>query len=1188
MTDCHQENSQWSIKLLQTLNTVAIALQTSGRTVDDIFHIFKEQLAAVNMGGAIILLDDPARADEPDATATVFANTISNATIRKLEERLNLSASNLTFKLSQATVMQKIIRTGEPQFVADSQPLLAQYLPPKAQPYAKLITRPFKNIPSIDAPIYQKERIIGILAFTTPGLTPTDIPAIEAFAHHIGIALENTNLIQSLHAEIARHKNTEQQLAASEQRYRTLIESAPVAIIIHCDEKFVYLNPTAIRILGGKSEADFVGKSLYDVIDPTQHEATRKRMVILYERSEPVLHARNVLIRLDGTPITVELVSSPIIHQQKPAGLVILQDITASIASDAKLEERLSQLTLLNDVSREIAATLKLSDLFERTVSLIHDKFGYHHVAIFTRNEAEQSMMMVAGAGALAALFPKNHHLKFSEGMVGWATRHKKTLVANDISKEPVHHNPLPEHPQMVTRAELTIPIIVGGIVEAVLDIQSPNINAFGKHQVMVMETLTQQIAVAIENARHLETIEQDLAERRRTEITLRRRNQELSLLNQVIAVSASSSNLLQALKTISYELATTIHADWCGVVTVDRAETSGVLVASQRTDAVPTAIPMGTTLPLPQTFVDFLKQTSAIPITDISKSDIFSDILPDIDTSELHVSALLIPITDGTHLLGVLGIGTRQPREYSDSDATLAHRVADQLAGVIARMELERTRQQLSMAMEQASEAVAITTPEGRIIYLNAAFERLFGYSQTEVLNTIPTSLAPENALEHIDEALRNGTYWQGQMDFFRKDGSTFVADVSIMPIQDEQQQAVNFVMTVQDVTQQVELEERLRQSQKMEAVGQLAAGIAHDFNNMLTAINGFSELLLEKIPFGTPQHEYVLQILESGNRAADLVRQLLAFSRKQLIAPKILNINQKILDMQQMLRRVIGEHITIQTKLSPDVYPIKMDPAQVEQILVNLAVNAQDAMADGGTLCLETANVLLSSSFTDRLPDVPPGEYVMLTVSDTGMGIPDDVVEHIFEPFFTTKDVGKGTGLGLATIYGIVKQNQGHIEVHSEHGVGTTFFVYLPRTHEVAHAPPMKDTQKLPVGAATIMVVEDSEFVLDFTQTVLSELGYTVMSALSAQEALDRFRNLDTPPDLLVTDVVLPGMNGKKLAITTRQLFPKVKILFISGYKEAELEYKLLLDNGAAFLSKPFTATDLAQTIHSLLSKN
>lgn len=1188
MTNCHQENRQWSIKLLQTLNTVAIALQTSGDTVDDIFRIFKEQLAAVNMGGAIILLDDPDRFDEPDATATVFANTISNATIRKLEKQLNLSSNNLTFKLSQATVMQNIIRTGEPQFIADSQPLLAQYLPPKAQPYAKLITRPFKNIPSIDAPIYQKKRIIGILAFTTPGLTPTDIPAIEAFAHHIGIALENTHLIQSLHAEIARHKNTETQLKDSEQRYRTLVESAPVAIIIHCDEKFVYLNPTAIRILGGKSEADFVGKSLYDIIDPTQHEATRKQVIALYKRSEAVLHAKNVLFRLDGIPITVKLVSSPITYQQKPAALVVFQDITASIASDAKLEERLSQLTLLNDVSREIAAMLKLSDLFERTVSLMHNKFGYHHVAIFIRNEAEQSMMMAAGAGALAALFPKDHHLRFSEGMVGWATRHQKTLVANDISKEPAHHNPLPEHPQMVTCAELTIPIIVRGIVEAVLDIQSPQINAFGKHQVMVMETLAQQIAVAIENARHLETIERDLAERRRTEVTLRRRNQELSLLNRVIAISASSSNLLQALQTISHELATTIHADWCGVVTLDHTETSGLLVALYRTDEASTAIPMGTTFPLPKTFIDLLKQTSAIPITDIAESDVFSEVLSNIDTSGLHASALLIPITDGTHLLGILAIGTRQPREYSDSDAVLAHRVADQLAGVIARMDLERTRQQLSMAMEQASEAVAITTPEGRIIYLNNAFERLFGYSQTEILNTIPTSLAPENELEPINTALRDGTHWQGQVNFFRKDGSTFVANVSIMPIRDEQKQAVNFVVTVQDITQQVEMEERLRQSQKMEAVGQLAAGIAHDFNNMLTAINGFSELLLEKIPFGTPQHEYVLQILESGNRATDLVRQLLAFSRKQLIAPKILNLNQKIVDIQQMLRRVIEEHITIQTQLTPDIYPIKMDPAQVEQILVNLAVNAQDAMPDGGILRLETANVLLSKTFTDRLPDVPPGKYVMLTVSDTGMGIPEDIVEHIFEPFFTTKDVGKGTGLGLATIYGIVKQNQGHIEVHSEIGVGTTFFVYLPRTDEVAHAPPMKDTQKLPVGAEKIMVVEDSEFVLDFTQTVLSELGYTVMSALSAQAALDQFHNLNSPPDLLVTDVVLPGMNGKKLAVITRQLFPKIKILFISGYKEAELKHKLLLDNGAAFLSKPFTATDLAQTIHTLLSKN
>lgn len=387
-------------------------------------------------------------------------------------------------------------------------------------------------------------------------------------------------------------------------------------------------------------------------------------------------------------------------------------------------------------------------------------------------------------------------------------------------------------------------------------------------------------------------------------------------------------------------------------------------------------------------------------------------------------------------------------------------------------------------------------------------------------------------------------------------------------------------------DITGRKQLEEQYQQAQKMEAIGQLTAGIAHDFNNLLTAINGFAELMKMRMPPDGPFQDMVDKILGAGQQAARLVSQLLAFSRKQIIELRLLELNDIVIRMDKILSRIIGEHIQMTTNLTSDLWLIKADPAQIEQIIVNLVVNARDAMPQGGQLMIETANVSLDEVFTAAHPEVQSGEYVLLAVSDTGHGMSEAVKTHLFEPFFTTKEQGKGTGLGLATVYGIVKQNNGHIWVYSEEGQGATFKIYLPRVSEAAQ--PLAQPQvraEMPAGSETILLVEDEVGVRELAQWVLEGQGYTVLTAPNSQVALELAARHPGPIQLLLTDVVMPGLGGRALAEQLHQTRPGMKVLFMSGYTDEAIAQHGILDPGIFLLQKPFPPIQLARKVREVL---
>jgi two-component system, cell cycle sensor histidine kinase and response regulator CckA len=431
-----------------------------------------------------------------------------------------------------------------------------------------------------------------------------------------------------------------------------------------------------------------------------------------------------------------------------------------------------------------------------------------------------------------------------------------------------------------------------------------------------------------------------------------------------------------------------------------------------------------------------------------------------------------------------------------------------------------------------------------------------------------------------------KGATHNAGENDNITKDGRVISCEWYNTPLVDESGRVLGVASLVQDVTERVALEERLRQSQKMEAVGRLAGGVAHDFNNLLTVILGYSQILADGVPAGSRLADSTAQIKSAADRASGITRQLLAFSRKQVLSPRVINLNDIVLNLDSLLRRLIGEDVEVVTMPSNDLGSVKADPGQIEQVIMNLSLNARDAMPHGGKLTLETANAQLDDSYSQRHLPAEPGRYVMLAVTDTGHGMSPETQARIFEPFYTTKEVGKGTGLGLSMVYGIVKQSGGYIWVYSEPDRGTSFKIYLPRVDEPAEGAGAQSRPKnVQRGTETVLLVEDDPQLRQLSSSVLTHCGYRMLVASSPEEGIEICRANHRDIRLLVTDVVMPRMNGRQLAEQIQQVSPNVKVLYISGYTNNAIVHYGVLDPGLSFLPKPFTLSALVAKVREVL---
>jgi len=511
-----------------------------------------------------------------------------------------------------------------------------------------------------------------------------------------------------------------------------------------------------------------------------------------------------------------------------------------------------------------------------------------------------------------------------------------------------------------------------------------------------------------------------------------------------------------------------------------------------------------------------------------------------------------------------------------------------------LAEEELHRSEQKLHIHFEHTPLAVVEWDLDFRVTAWNPSAERIFGYSKREAIGQRGSFIVPPQHRPVVDQVWQELVSQNGGTrntnDNITKDGRTITCDWYNTPLVDESGRVLGVASLVHDVTEHLALEERLRQSQKMEAVGRLAGGVAHDFNNLLTVILGYSQILAEGVPAGSRLADSTAQIKSAADRASGITRQLLAFSRKTVLTPRVINLNDIMLNLDSLLRRLIGEDIEVLTVPANDLGSVTADPGQIEQVIMNLALNARDAMPQGGKLTLETSNEQLDEAYAQRHRPTVPGRYVMLAVTDTGHGMSPETQARIFEPFYTTKEVGKGTGLGLSMVYGIVKQSGGYIWVYSEPDRGTTFKIYLPRVDRPAETGGSENrSRSVQRGTETILLVEDDPQLRQLSSSVLAHCGYKVLTASGPEEGLAICKENHRDIRLLVTDVVMPRMNGRQLAEQILQVSPDVKVLYISGYTSNAIVHYGVLDAGLWFLPKPFTLSSLVAKVREVLdSKN
>lgn len=524
-----------------------------------------------------------------------------------------------------------------------------------------------------------------------------------------------------------------------------------------------------------------------------------------------------------------------------------------------------------------------------------------------------------------------------------------------------------------------------------------------------------------------------------------------------------------------------------------------------------------------------------------------------------------------------------RARRERDEAEATLRQR---------QREALNHSEEKYRSLFESSRDAIYIATVGGRLLDVNPAAVALFGYGSKEEMLSLDIArdlYVDPTERERAESVFDNQGYVDDlELELKTRDGRRIRVLETASATFDERGELSGYRGILRDVTEQRKLEARWRQSQKMEAVGRLAGGIAHDFNNLLTAINGYTDLLLARLEPSSPLREIAEEVRQAGRRAADLTRRLLHISRQRPAALGPIDLNRIVTDMEKLLRRVIGEDIQLITRLEPGVRPILADGGQIEQVILNLAVNARDAMPEGGQLTLETASFTVPGGLEAARPAaIAPGVYVLFSVGDTGMGIPRNVREHLFEPFFTTKEGGDNTGLGLAMVYSFVERCGGAIEVDSAVGTGTTFYLYLPVAEGPLRVRPVSRPERLelPRGEETVLLVEDEDSVRALVRDILERQGYQVLSAACAEEALDVYGRCPQPPDMLLTDVVMPDRSGPALASELAERNPTLKVLFMSGYADGVKGFERLPRVDACFLQKPFSPESLALKVRQIL---
>lgn len=951
-------------------------------------------------------------------------------------------------------------------------------------------------------------------------------------------------------ADLQRANLTIQEQAEAELRARE-VEFTKVANIlpgpvarVNLEGRYLFANAAFERWFGkppaevvGRTQAEVLGEEFYRRVQPNIQRAMAGEMVI-YEIAT---------ISPDGEPLYGQVSLLPDFDTSgKPRGhFTIAIDISelrrseeSLRVSQAALQKTNRTYALLSAVNQTMVRQREPLAIYAEACRIAVELGGFRMAWVGVPDALGSAIKPVAQAGDdqgyVAQLAIALDGKSRGQGPTGTALRCGEHVVANDIAQDP---GMVPWREAALARgylASAAFPIVLDGEVVATLNLYSGEKGFFSAEELQLLDGLAADIAFALEVS---DRDEKRLA----AEEALRRaaRNWEttFSAITDAICLLDLEQNIVNAnramLELFGKKLAEVVGRRCCSLVhgaegVVSQCPLALVLVTGKRASQE---------LTIRGRFFEVI----ADPILD----------------RKGEIVGLVHTMRDIT--------GQKQDREEIGK---------------------------LSQAVEQSPASMIITDLKGNIEYVNPIFEKVSGYSLEEVRGKNPRLLRSghTSATEYraLWETIMAGKEWRGELHNRRKDGTLFWERAVISPIRNREGQITNFLAVKEDITEQKHLGEQLQRAQRLESVGRLAGGVAHDLNNMLGVIMGYTELALQSGETPEELRDDLLEVKKAAQHSVEVTRQLLAFASRQVVSPQVLDLNLAFENMLKLLQRLLGEDVQLDWRPTPGLWPVKVDPAQVEQVLANLVVNARDAMVHGGTLSISTANVQLDEFDCQRWPGATPGDYCLLTVSDTGTGMDEATLARIFEPFFTTKEFGQGTGLGLATVYGIIRQSLGFIEVGSQPGQGTTFRVYLPRTQGevVAKSSEVAEPAVSP-GNETILLVEDEEAVLALCQRFLGKHGYTVLVASTPGMALELAASHPGPVHLLVTDMVMPEMNGMELIEKIGKFRPGIRSILMSGYTGDVLIQKELLVGKVNFLSKPFGDQELNALVRETLAR-
>ncbi len=932
----------------------------------------------------------------------------------------------------------------------------------------------------------------------------------------------------------------------SEARYRTFINSTSDMVFLK-DEGFRH-------IVANKALADFFGRPPEAVIGLSDFE------LIPPEAATDCQASDKRALETGSVVVTEEVMGDRVFETTKfPASLPsgrtgvggFIRDITERKRIEGEIKRRNEELAALNAIGAMVNQSLDLDRVLNAALRETLAVLGVEAGLIYLSDQTGRTFSPVSHHGISPDLLHDLSRLEIGEGLAGHVAKSGDPLV---ISLDRDSRNLSRTSIREGFRSYAGVPIRFKDKVLGVMSLITCQEEYFKPEHLTLLGSIGNQVGVAIENAYLYEQARREIAERDQAEKALRESEEKYRLLveNAGEAILVVQDHMLKFANTKLFEMT---------------GFTNDELVSEPLSEFIH---PADREMVLGRH--EKRRQGMDVPprysFRVLSKSG-------DVRWVELNVAMI----------------------EWEGRPAALGF-----LSDITERKQAEealRESQEYQQAMIATSPlAIFSLDPDGRVRSWNVAAERSFGWSEQEVLGEF-LPIVPEDQLDAFAalrmRVLEGETLHRLELTRRRKDGSPVEVSVSAAPIRDNKGRIEAIMAVLEDISdrkraeeEREKLEAQLRQSQKMEAVGRLAGGVAHDFNNMLSVIIGHAELAMTKVDPDSPLQEDLQQVHNAGQRSTAIIRQLLAFARKQIISPQVLDLNETVEGMLKMLRRLIGEDIELSWRPGANLWPVRMDPSQLDQILANLCVNARDAIDGVGKITIETGTVTFDEAYCAAHHGFVPGDFVLLAVTDNGCGMDKDTLDNVFEPFFTTKGTDKGTGLGLATVYGIVKQNNGFINAYSEPGLGTTIRIYLPR-HEGDSTKEIQkeESEETPSGQGeTVLIVEDETPVLKLSQRLLQKLGYKVLTATTPSEAIRLAERHPGSIDLLMTDVVMPEMNGRDLAEMLHADHPAMKTLFMSGYTANVISYQGVLAEGVCFLEKPFSMTDIAAKVREALS--